>query len=72
MSVGRNVPDTLEDEMASSSRKLDIEQRQALIGHITRHLDEQDDQTLMLLGDLTREVPQRVEAATANRNSISN
>jgi hypothetical protein len=50
---------------------LDTEQRQALIGHITRHLDEQDDQTLMLLGDLTREVPQRVEAATANRNSIS-
>ena len=57
--------------MASSSRKLDTEQRQALIGHITRHLDEQDDQTLMLLGDLTREVPQRVEAVTATRNSIS-
>jgi hypothetical protein len=57
--------------MASLPRRLDTEQRQALIGHITRHLDEQDDQTLMLLGDLTGEVPQRVEAATATRNSIS-
>ena len=57
--------------MASSSRKLDAEQRQALIGHITRHLDEQDDQTLMLLSDLTREMPQRVEAVTVARNSVS-
>jgi hypothetical protein len=60
----------VEGVMASSSRELDTEQRQALIKHITRHLDEQDDQTLMLLGDLTQ-VPQRVEAATVTRNSIS-
>jgi hypothetical protein len=57
--------------MSSSSGRLDTEQRLALIGHITRHLDEQDDQTLMLLGDLTRQVPQREEAVTAARNSMS-
>jgi hypothetical protein len=57
--------------MAGSSRRLDTEQRQALIEQIIRRLDEQDDQTLMLLGDLSRQVPQLVEATTAARNSIS-
>ena len=66
-----NVPDVSEGVMADSSHRLDNEQRQALIGHITRHLSEQDDQTLMLLGDLTRESPQHLETATAAPNSIS-
>ena len=57
--------------MVDSFHRLDDLQRQALIGHITRHLSEQDDQTLMLLGDLTRQAPQRTEAATPAGNSIS-
>jgi len=57
--------------MAGSSRRLDAEQRQALIGYIIRRLDEQDDQTLMLLGDLARQAPQPVEATTAASSSIS-
>ena len=57
--------------MAGSSRRLDTEQRQALIGQIIRRLDEQDDQTLMLLGDLSRQGPQQVEESTAARDSIS-
>jgi hypothetical protein len=56
--------------MADSSHRLDAEQRQALIRHITRHLNEQDDQTLFLLGDLTRESPMPAETA-AVPNSIS-
>jgi len=39
------------------SRKLESEQRQALVTHITRHLNEQDDQTLLLLADLLHEAP---------------
>ena len=57
--------------MAGSSRRLDAEQRQALIGYIIRRLDEQDDQTLMLLGDLARQAPQPVEATAAATSSIS-
>jgi hypothetical protein len=57
--------------MAGSSRRLDAEQRQALIGYIIRRLDEQDDQTLMLLGDLARQAPQSVEATATATSSIS-
>ncbi len=40
---------------AASPSKLEDQQRQALIGHISRHLNDLDDQTLLSLADLTRE-----------------
>jgi hypothetical protein len=47
--------------MEGQSHTLESEQRQALIGHITRHLADLDDQTLLSLADLTREAALDVE-----------
>ena len=55
----------------SQSRELDGAQRQALITHITRHLNDQDDQTLMLLADLTHEAPHGVQVIAAQERSLS-
>jgi hypothetical protein len=55
----------------SQSRRLDSEQHQALVAHISRHLNEQDDQTLMLLSDLLRDAPQSIQVATAEERSLT-
>lgn len=54
-----------------NSRKLLSEQRQALVTHITRHLNEQDDQTLLLLADLLRQAPQSIQVASTTDRSIT-
>jgi hypothetical protein len=53
------------------SRKLESEQRQALVTHITRHLNEQDDQTLLLLADLLHEAPQSIQVVSTTDRSIT-
>ena len=53
------------------SRKLLSEQRQALVTHITRHLNEQDDQTLLLLADLLHEAPQSIQVVSTTDRSIT-
>jgi len=54
-----------------ASQDLLSEQRQALVAHITRHLNDQDDQTLLLLADLLREAPQSIQVVSATDRSIS-
>ena len=44
--------------------RLGDEQRQALIGHISRHLNDLDDQTLLALADLAREATLNTEAVS--------
>jgi len=57
--------------MAGHSRKLQDQQRQALIGHISRHLNDLDDQTLLSLADLTREAALNVETVNVAGSPVS-
>jgi hypothetical protein len=57
--------------MASQSRTLDGEQRRAIIAHIVRHLNDQDDQALLLLADLVRETPQDIQMISAQGRSLT-
>jgi hypothetical protein len=54
-----------------ASQGLLSEQRQALVAHITRRLNDQDDQTLLLLADLLRDAPQSIQVVSATSRSIS-
>lgn len=57
--------------MSSQSRPLDSAQRQALVAHIVRHLDDQGDQTLMMLADLVRETPHSLQVIGAQERSLT-
>ena len=54
-----------------SPHELQDQQRQALIGHIARHLNDLDDQTLLSLADLTREAALNVETVNVAGSSVS-
>jgi hypothetical protein len=54
-----------------SPHELQDQQRQALIGHIARHLNDLDDQTLLSLADLTREAALNVETVSVAGSSVS-
>jgi hypothetical protein len=54
-----------------SPHELQDQQRQALIGHIARHLNDLDDQTLLSLADLTREAALNVETVNVAGGSVS-
>ena len=47
------------------------DQREALIGHITRHLADLDDQTLLSLADLTREATLDTETVSVAGSPVS-
>lgn len=51
--------------------KLEDAQRQALVGHITRHLADLDDQTLISLADLTREGELDMETVNVAGSSVT-
>ena len=50
---------------------LQNDQREALIGHITRHLADLDDQTLLSLADLTREATLDTESVNVAGSLVS-
>jgi hypothetical protein len=50
---------------------LQNDQREALIGHITRHLADLDDQTLLSLADLTREAALDTESVNVAGSPVS-
>ena len=50
---------------------LQNDQREALIGHITRHLADLDDQTLLSLADLTREATLDTETVSVAGSPVS-
>ena len=54
-----------------SPHELQDQQRQALIGHIARHLNDLDDQTLLSLADLTREAALNVETVNVAGSPVS-